>query len=106
MRWGGRYVVLGFAAGDIPRIPLNLVLLKGIVLTGFENRTIMDHLPDVAPMHRAEVLQMLLDGAISPHISSTYELDDVVSALRELADRRAIGKVVVRVGSDTVGGES
>jgi NADPH2:quinone reductase len=80
---------------------LNLVLLKGIVVTGFENRTIMDHLPDVAPAHRAEVLQMLLDGKIHPHISSSYPLDDVVSALRELADRRAIGKVVVEIGTES-----
>jgi NADPH2:quinone reductase len=57
MRWGGRYVVLGFAAGDVPRIPLNLVRLKGIRVIGFENRTILDHLPDVAPAHRAEVLK-------------------------------------------------
>jgi NADPH2:quinone reductase len=101
MRWGGRYVVLGFAAGEIPSIPLNLVLLKGIVLTGFENRTIMDHLPDVAPVHRAEVLQLLLEGSIHPHIGARYPLDDVVSALRELADRRAIGKVVVDVGRES-----
>jgi NADPH2:quinone reductase len=74
------------------------VLLKGIVLTGFENRTIMDHLPEVAPVHRAEVLQLLLEGSIHPHIGGRYPLDDVVLALRELADRRAIGKVVVDVG--------
>jgi NADPH2:quinone reductase len=100
LRWGGRHIVLGFAAGDIPRIPLNLVLLKGIVLTGFENRTIMDHLPDVAPAHRAEVLQLLLDGAVRPHISARYALDDVVPALCELAERRAIGKVVVDISHE------
>jgi NADPH2:quinone reductase len=100
MRWGGRYVVLGFAAGQIPRIPLNLVLLKGVWLTGFENRTILDHLPDVAAVHRAEVLQMLLDGRIHPHIGGSHPLVDVVEALRELAERRAIGKVVVDITPD------
>jgi NADPH2:quinone reductase len=100
MRWGGRYVVLGFASGDIPRIPLNLVLLKGISVMGFENRTILDHLPDLAAAHRAEVLQLLLDGRVRPHIGSVYPLDDVVSALNELAKRRAVGKVVVGVGGD------
>jgi NADPH2:quinone reductase len=101
MRWGGRYVVVGFAAGDIPRIPLNLVLLKGIWVVGFENRTILDHLPDTAPVHRTEVLQMLLDGRVSPTIHSVHPLEDVVGALREVADRRAVGKVLVSV-SDAV----
>ncbi|MCW2605666.1 MAG: NADPH:quinone oxidoreductase family protein, partial [Frankiales bacterium] len=96
VRWGGRYVVVGFAAGEIPRIPLNLVLLKGVWLTGFENRTVLQHSPSAAA-HRAEVLQLLLDGAVVPHVSSVHGLDDVVPALRELADRRAVGKVVVAV---------
>jgi len=97
MRWGGRYVVLGFAAGDIPRIPLNLVLLKGVRVMGFENRTILDHLPDVAAAHRAEVLKLFLDGEVRPHVGAAYPLGEIRSALSELADRRAVGKVVVTV---------
>jgi NADPH2:quinone reductase len=96
LTWGGRHVVVGFAAG-IPRIPLNLVLLKGVVLTGFENRTIMDHRPDVAPQHRAELLQLLLDGRVHPYVSSVHPLADVAAAIDEVAGRRAIGKVVVDV---------
>lgn len=98
MRWGGRYVVLGFAAGDIPRIPLNLVLLKGISVMGFENRTILDHLPDIAPAHRAEVLQLFLDGRVRPHIGAVYPLGEITSALTELAQRTAVGKVIVSIG--------
>jgi NADPH:quinone reductase len=97
MKWGGRYVVLGFAARDIPHIPLNLVLLKGVRLMGFENRTILDHLPGVAAEHRKEALQLFLDGAVRPHIGGAYPLADVVSALHELANRRAIGKIVVSI---------
>jgi NADPH2:quinone reductase len=96
LTWGGRHVVIGFAAG-IPRIPLNLVLLKGVVLTGFENRTILDRRPDVAPRHRAELLQLLLDGRVHPHVSSTYSLTDTAAAIDEVATRRAIGKVVIDV---------
>ncbi|MCW2613703.1 MAG: NADPH:quinone oxidoreductase family protein [Frankiales bacterium] len=102
MRWGGRYVVVGFAAGEIPRIPLNLVLLKGVWVVGFENRTILDHLPELAAAHRAEVLDLLLAGRVSPRISSVHPLEDVVGALREVADRRAIGKVVVQVADGPV----
>ena len=97
MRWGGRYVVLDFAAGDIPRVLLNLVLLKGIRIVGFENRTILHHLPEVAAAHRAEVLNLFLDGAVSPHVGAVFSFRDVGSALGELADRRAVGKVVVTV---------
>lgn len=97
MRWGGRYVVVGFAAGEIPKIPLNLLLLKGIWAVGFENRTILEHLPEVAPAHRAEVLDLWLQGRIRPHVSTVHRLDDVVLALSELAERRAVGKVVIRV---------
>jgi NADPH2:quinone reductase len=95
-RWGGRFVVVGFAAGEIPRIPLNLVLLKGVVLTGFENRTILKNHPQAAA-HRAEALQLLLDGRVRPHVSAVYPLDEVDRALREVAERRAIGKVVIDV---------
>jgi NADPH2:quinone reductase len=97
MRWGGRYVVVGFASGEIPRLPMNLLLLKGVWAVGFENRTILEHLPDVAPRHRAEVLDMFLAGRVRPHIGSVHALDDVGAALCELAERRAVGKVVVRI---------
>jgi NADPH2:quinone reductase len=90
-------VVVGFASGQIPRIPLNLLLLKGIWAVGFENRTILEHLPEVAAAHRAEVLDLLLQGRVRPRVSSVHPLDDVVGALQELAQRRVVGKVVVRI---------
>lgn len=98
MKWGGRYVVVGFASGEIPKIPLNLVLLKGLWITAVDNRTILEHLPEVAPLHRAEVVELLLSGAVSPYVSSIHPLEEVVAALREVADRRAVGKVLVQVG--------
>lgn len=97
MRWGGRYVVVGFASGEIPRIPLNLVLLKGIWLVGFENRTIMQHLADVAAAHRAEILDLYLRGEVRPHVSTVHPLEDAVDGLRQLAGRTAVGKIVVDV---------
>jgi len=97
VRWGGRYVVVGFASGEIPRIPLNLVLLKGVVLTGFENRTILDHLPDRAPADRRAAFAMLADGTVRPHIHAVHPLDSVVDALSEVAERRVRGKIVIDV---------
>ena len=88
--------------GDIPRIPLNLVLLKGIRLMGFENRTILDHLPDVAAAHRAEVLDLFLNGELRPHVGAVYPLSEIGLALRKLAERRAVGKVVVSISEPQV----
>ena len=95
-RWGARFVVVGFASGEIPRIPLNLVLLKGVVIKGFEFRTFAEHAPEASRRDRAELLGLFADGKIRPFVSSVYPLDRVGEALREVADRRAIGKVVVQ----------
>lgn len=94
-RWGGRFVVVGFASGEIPRIPLNLVLLKGVVIKGFEFRTFAEHAPEASRRDRAELLALFADGKIRPFVSSVYPLDRVADALRDVAERRAIGKVVV-----------
>jgi NADPH:quinone reductase len=97
LAWGGRFVVIGFASGEIARIPLNLVLLKGVVLTGFENRTIPEHLPGVVPQHRREVLDLLVEGRVAPHVHAVYPLEDVARALEDVQARRVIGKVVIDV---------
>lgn len=102
-RWGGRFVVVGFASGDIPCIPLNLVLLKGVVVKGFENRTIVEHHPWAAA-HRAEVVRHFVDGRLTPWIGACYRLADVVAALTEVAERRSIGKVLIDIDPGT-GGE-
>jgi NADPH2:quinone reductase len=94
-RWGGRFVTLGFASGDIPRIPLNLVLLKGAIVKGFEIRTFGMHAPELAERDRAELLDLLASGRVAPHIDAVYPLAEVASALRKVADRRSAGKVIV-----------
>jgi NADPH:quinone reductase len=94
-RWGGRFVTVGFASGEIPRIPLNLVLLKGVVVKGFEIRTFAEHAPDLAARDERELLDLLASGRVCPHVSSVHSLDDVALALAEVAERRAIGKVLV-----------
>ena len=97
MRWGGRYVVVGFASGEIPKIPLNLVLLKGVWVVGFENRTILEHLTEVARGHRREVLQLLLEERVHPRVAAVHPLRQVVTGLHQLQDRTIAGKVVIDV---------
>jgi NADPH2:quinone reductase len=94
-RWGGRFVVIGFAAGAIPRIPLNLVLLKGVIVRGFEIRTFGEHAPDLFARDRAELLGWFLAGRVHPYVSQVFALAATGEALRSLADRTATGKVLI-----------
>ena len=94
--WGGVFVVVGFAQGDIPRIPLNLVLLKGGIIKGFEIRTVSEHLPtQVADGDAA--LNVLVSQGVVPHISDAFGLDQAREALQFVADRKSTGKVVIRM---------
>jgi len=95
VRWGGRFVSVGFASGEIPRIPLNLVLLKGVVVSGFTIEGFSRNRPDDESRDRAELASLLASGAVRPHVSASYPLDQVALALADLAERRATGKVLI-----------
>jgi NADPH2:quinone reductase len=97
LRWGGRFVTVGYASGSIPRIPLNLVLLKGIQIVGFEFRNFATHERGELRRNEEELLELLASGRIVPYIGASWGLEDVVAALRFVADRQAIGKVVLDV---------
>lgn len=94
-KWGGRFVTVGFASGEIPKIPLNLVLLKGVIIKGFEIRTFSHYAPEQARRDERELLEMLANGQLRPHLSATYPLVAGAQALRHVADRRATGKVLI-----------
>jgi NADPH2:quinone reductase len=95
MAWNGRFLVVGFAAGDIPRIPLNLPLLKGCSVVGVFWGAFTGKEPDRHAANIAELLGWMAEGRISPHVSATYPLERAGEAISELAERRATGKVVV-----------
>jgi NADPH2:quinone reductase len=94
LRRGGRFVTVGYASGVIPRIPLNLVLVKGIQIVGFQFQDV-----PAAEFGRNEdeLRTLLTTGRVRPHVGASYRLDDTARALREVADGRAIGKVVIDV---------
>jgi NADPH:quinone reductase len=98
LRWKGRFVTIGFASGEIPRIPLNLVLLKGCVIKGFEVRTFSTNEPELAARDERELIELLSAGKVTPHISGVYDLDDAAAALDAVAGRRSTGKVLIRPG--------
>lgn len=93
--WEGRFLVIGFANGEIPRIPLNLPLLKGCEIVGVFWGSFAGREP---ARNRANVEQLRrwwTEGRIRPHVGATYPLEQAVQALRDIADRKAKGKVVV-----------
>ena len=95
MAWNGRFLVIGFAAGDIPRIPLNLPLLKGCSIVGVFWGTFTEREPE----HNSENLQELLtwfsEGKLKPHISTTYPLESAAQALNDIMNRKVTGKAVL-----------
>ena len=97
VHWGGRFVTVGFASGTIPRIPLNLVLLKGVRVLGFQFRDFATHMPADMKRNDAELLELLASGRARPVIGATYDLDETAEALRVVGDGEAVGKVVLRV---------
>ncbi|EPQ78997.1 NADPH:quinone oxidoreductase family protein [Mycobacterium marinum] len=94
---GGIFVTLGYAAGSIPAIPLNLVMLKNLTIRGMEIRTFMGDYPDECARDVAELSQMFAAGKIRPHIGARFPLADTPAALRYVAERKVLGKVVIDV---------
>ena len=95
MAWEGRYLVLGFASGTIPRIPLNLVMLKGCAIIGVFWTAFVERYPE---KHRANMIQLLdwcQQGLISPHIHASFALVETATALSLIEGRKVTGKVIV-----------
>ncbi|MPY66450.1 NADPH:quinone oxidoreductase family protein [Deinococcus sp. SDU3-2] len=93
--WGGRYLVVGFAGGGIPKLPLNLPLLKGASLVGVFWGEFARRDPRANARNLARLLGWVADGTVRPLISERYPLERTPEALRALLERRVTGKVVV-----------
>jgi NADPH2:quinone reductase len=93
--WRGRYLVVGFANGEIPKLPLNLTLLKGASLVG----VFWGDFAKREPQHNHAAFEQMTgwigEGKLKPYVSERYSLDDTGRALRDMAERRVIGKVVI-----------
>lgn len=93
--WQGRFLVIGFAAGDIPHMPLNLVLLKGCEIVGVFWGEFIKRDPDRHRAHVAQLLSWCAEKKIVPHLHGLYTLETASDALDELANRKVKGKVIV-----------
>jgi NADPH2:quinone reductase len=97
LRYGGRFITVGYASGTIPRIPLNLVLLKGIHILGFQFIDFLTHDADLRARDEGELLDLMALEKAAPHIGATFPLAEAAAALRYVADGKAVGKVVLTV---------
>ena len=94
--WEGRFLVVGFAAGDIPKLPLNLVLLKSCDVLGVFWGAWIERDP---AGHRANTEQLLAwcaEGKLSSHVHAVYSLAEAPAALKAIAERKVMGKVILR----------
>ncbi|MEL7129869.1 MAG: NADPH:quinone oxidoreductase family protein [Pseudomonadota bacterium] len=96
MNWEGRYLVIGFPAG-IPKLPLNLTLLKSCDVRGVFWGASVARDPEGHKQNVKELFALYAEGKIRPHVSSTYPLAEAPAAITELMERRARGKVVVTI---------
>jgi NADPH2:quinone reductase len=95
MAWKGRFLVIGFAAGDIPKIPLNLPLLKGCDIRGVFWGAHMKREPAQGRAALEKLMRWAAEGKISSHVDSTFPLAQTADALKVLAARKAMGKVIL-----------
>jgi len=97
MAWKGRYLVVGFAAGEIPKLPFNLALLKGCSVMGVFWGRFSKEEPKQNQQNIMELVNMIQSGKINQHIHKLYSLEEAPQALREMMDRKVMGKAVVVV---------
>lgn len=93
--WRGRYLVVGFANGEIPKLPWNLMLLKGASLVGVFWGEFVRREPATNQKAMQQLMGWLADGTIRPHISARYALADTAKALNDMAARKVTGKIII-----------
>lgn len=96
--WGGRFLVVGFANGEIPKIPLNLTLLKSCQIVGVFWGASIERDVALFQQRNAELMQFYKDGKLKPLVTGTYPLQEVATALNLLAERKVTGKLVLLTG--------
>ena len=93
--WGGRFLVIGFAAGSIPHIPLNLALLKSCQIVGVFWGSFSMRYPEENRKNVEALVKLFQSGKIRPHVSKTYRLHEAAEALKDMSARRVLGKIVL-----------
>jgi NADPH2:quinone reductase len=95
--WRGRHLVIGFAAGDIPKLPLNLPLLKGASVVGVFWGDFTRREPQAFAESARQLARWYREGKLKPHVSATFPLENAAEAMNLLVSRKAKGKVVIAI---------
>jgi len=93
--WGGRHLVVGFADGQVPKLPLNLPLLKGASIVGVFLGGFLRRDPETTREHLRDLIGLYESGQVKPTVVETYPLEDTPLALRAIMERRVKGKIVI-----------
>lgn len=93
--WEGRFLVVGFAAGEIPKIPLNLTLLKGCQIVGVFWGSFAAQFPNENMQNILELMKWYTEGKLKPHIHGVYPLAESSAALEEMMNRKVKGKIII-----------
>jgi NADPH2:quinone reductase len=96
LAWYGRYLVVGFAAGQIPKLPLNLVLLKSCDVRGVFWGSWTQREPEAHRANTADLVRWCAEGKLSAHVHAAYPLAEAARALKDISGRKVMGKVVLR----------
>jgi NADPH2:quinone reductase len=96
MDWGGRFLVVGFATGEIPKLPLNLVLLRSYDVLGVYWGAWIMRDPQGHRANMTQILDWCAQGKLSSHVHAVYSLDQAPAALKAIAARKVMGKVILR----------
>jgi NADPH2:quinone reductase len=97
LAWHGRYLVIGFASGDIPQFPANIALLKEARIIGVWWGTWAAQNPRVQLDNVKEMAKLISAGKLRPRVTESYALDDFREAFRTITERRALGKVILKM---------
>lgn len=98
MAWNGRYLIVGFASGEIPQLPFNLALLKGCSIIGVFWGSFAEKEPAQNYQNLIDLIEWIKAGKIRQHIHQIYSLENGATALKEMQDRKVIGKAIIKVG--------
>ena len=96
MKFEGRLLTVGFASGEIPQVPANLLLVKNISVVGVYWGSYARNNPSVLMKSLVQLTQWLKEGQLRPHVSAVYSLDEGTKGLEALANRQSVGKVVIK----------
>ncbi len=102
LSWKGRYLVVGFISGTIPSLPFNLALLKGASVVGVFWGAFTEKEPALSIQNLVELVQMISRGDIQQEIYKVYDLNNAFQAIRDLMDRKVMGKAIIQVTEEII----